>query len=141
MSHDTRSRGKTRDFHRIELQAGRSGRYYRSAAISRHRNCGNGNLKVGQLAIGGTNLTIVPSGLEGSRISKNAGGLIISRAELSGRLADRALVIVNVMPVESFKAGHIPGSVNLPIADIPSKARQVLSDLHQEITVYCAGPT
>lgn len=45
------------------------------------------------------------------------------------------------MPADSFKAGHIPGSVNLPIADIQTKARQMLSDLNQEIVVYCGGPT
>jgi rhodanese-related sulfurtransferase len=73
--------------------------------------------------------------------SKSPDGSIISRAELSGRLEDRALAIVNVMPADSFRAGHIPGSLNLPIADIQSKARQRLSDLNQEIAVYCAGPT
>lgn len=84
---------------------------------------------------------IVQGDLEGSMISKGPGGSIISRAELSERLADRALVIVDVMPADSFRTGHIAGSVNLPIADIQTKARRLLSDLHQEIAVYCAGPT
>ncbi len=65
----------------------------------------------------------------------------ISRDEILVRLQDRALVIVNVMPVDSFKSSHIPGSLNLPIADIQAKARQVLSNLTQEIAIYCAGPT
>jgi len=65
----------------------------------------------------------------------------ISREEILARLQDRALAIVNVMPADSFKAGHIPGSVNLPVADIQTKARQVLSNIHQEIAVYCSGPT
>jgi ArsR family transcriptional regulator len=65
----------------------------------------------------------------------------ISREEILARLRDRALAIVNVMPVESFNAGHIPGSLNLPVADIQTKARQLLSNFHQEIAVYCAGPT
>lgn len=65
----------------------------------------------------------------------------IPREELLARLQDRALAIVNVMPVDSFKAGHIPGSLSLPIADIVTKARQLLSNFHQEIAVYCAGPT
>jgi len=56
-------------------------------------------------------------------------------------LQDRALAIVNVMPPDSFKAGHIPGSINLPVAVIESRARQVLSNLEQEIAIYCAGPT
>jgi ArsR family transcriptional regulator len=65
----------------------------------------------------------------------------ISREEILNRLQDRALVIVNVTPKESFAEGHIPGSINLPVADIESKARQLISNPSQEIAVYCAGPT
>lgn len=67
--------------------------------------------------------------------------LTISRDEILARLHDRALAIVNVLPADSFKAGHIPGSLNLPNADIQTKARQLLSNLNQEIAIYCAGPT
>ena len=65
----------------------------------------------------------------------------IARDELLARLPDRALAIVNVMPPDSFRAGHIPGSINLPVAEIETKARQFLSNLEQEIAIYCAGPT
>ena len=66
---------------------------------------------------------------------------LIPREEILARLHDRALAIVNVMPPDSFKSGHIPGSLNLPIADIGTKARQLLSNFNQEIAIYCAGPT
>jgi len=65
----------------------------------------------------------------------------ISREEILARLQDRALAIVNVMPPDSFKAGHIPGSINLPVANVNTRARQLLSNLEQEIAIYCAGPT
>jgi rhodanese-related sulfurtransferase len=65
----------------------------------------------------------------------------ISREELSARLEDRALVILNVMPKEAYADGHIPGSINLPVAEIEAKARALISNLAQEIAVYCAGPT
>lgn len=65
----------------------------------------------------------------------------ISREEILARLQDRALAIVNVMPPDSFKAGHIPGSINLPVADVETRARHLLSNLEQEIAIYCAGPT
>jgi rhodanese-related sulfurtransferase len=65
----------------------------------------------------------------------------IIREEILARLQDRALALVNVMPADSFKAGHIPGSINLPIADIELKAPRLLSNLAQEIAIYCAGPT
>ena len=66
---------------------------------------------------------------------------VISREELATRLEDRALVILNVMPKETYADGHIPGSINLPVAEIEAKARALISNLAQEIAVYCAGPT
>ncbi len=65
----------------------------------------------------------------------------IIREEILARLQDRALALVNVMPADSFKAGHIPGSINLPITDIELKAPRLLSNMAQEIAIYCAGPT
>ena len=65
----------------------------------------------------------------------------ISREEILARLQDRALVIVNVMPKETFTEGHIPGSLNLPVAEIESRARQLIPNSAQEIAIYCAGPT
>ena len=67
--------------------------------------------------------------------------LTITRLEILARLKDRALVLVNVMPAESFKAGHIPGSINLPVTDIEARAQLRISNLDQEIAIYCAGPT
>ena len=65
---------------------------------------------------------------------------LISHEELLARLEDRALVILNVMPSETFAAGHIPGSIHLPGAEIEAHARRRISNLDQEIAVYCAGP-
>jgi rhodanese-related sulfurtransferase len=55
----------------------------------------------------------------------------ISREEILARLQDRALALVNVMPADTFNAGHIPASINLPIADIEIKAARLLSNLAQ----------
>jgi rhodanese-related sulfurtransferase len=65
----------------------------------------------------------------------------ISREEMLARLEDRALVIVNVMPKETFADGHIPRSINIPVAEIETKVRQLVFNLAQEIAIYCAGPT
>jgi len=65
----------------------------------------------------------------------------ISRDEIMARVQDRALVILDVTPKEAYAEAHIPGSINLPVAEIESKARQLISNLSQEIAVYCAGPT
>lgn len=66
---------------------------------------------------------------------------VISREEILARLQDPALWLVNVMPKETFEAGHLPRSINLPVAEIEKCARQVLPDMAREIAVYCAGPT
>ncbi|MGH7886902.1 MAG: rhodanese-like domain-containing protein [Candidatus Binatia bacterium] len=65
----------------------------------------------------------------------------ISRDELIARLQDHALAIVDVMPRETFADGHIPGSINLPVAEVEARAREMLSNFAQEIAVYCAGPS
>jgi rhodanese-related sulfurtransferase len=68
-------------------------------------------------------------------------GGTISRAEILARLEDRALVILNVMSKETFADRHIPGSINLPIVDVQTRARQLIANFNQEIAVYCAGAT
>ena len=65
----------------------------------------------------------------------------ISRQEIVARADDRSWVLVDVMPASSFKAGHIPGAINLPLDEIEANARRVLSKLSVEIVIYCAGPT
>ncbi len=61
--------------------------------------------------------------------------------EVRERLRDPAFVLVNVLPKEAFMAEHIPGSVSLPLAEVSQRAREVLSDLTQEIGIYCANFT
>jgi rhodanese-related sulfurtransferase len=63
----------------------------------------------------------------------------ISREEILRRLKDPALVLVNVLPRAAFVQQRIPGSVNLPVADIPARAREVLPDPAREIAVYCGN--
>lgn len=65
----------------------------------------------------------------------------ISRGEIVARLHDRTLAVVNVMPKATYDGGHIAGSINLPVAEIAARARQVIPDLAQEIAIYCMGPT
>ena len=65
----------------------------------------------------------------------------ISRDELRARLRDRALMILDVLPKEAYAEAHIPGAISLPVGEIETKARQAISNLTQEIVVYCGGPT
>ena len=65
----------------------------------------------------------------------------IAREEIIARLNDPSLLLVNVMPKEAFDEGHIPRSLNLPLADIETKARQVFPEIGRELVIYCGGPT
>jgi len=52
----------------------------------------------------------------------------ISREELRNRLKSASLTIVDVLPEESYAAGHIPGAINLPLESIVHQARELLPD-------------
>jgi rhodanese-related sulfurtransferase len=65
----------------------------------------------------------------------------ISREEIVARLNDPSFVLVNVMPKETFEAGHIPRSIHLPLAEIQSRARQLFPHTGREVTIYCGGPS
>ncbi|MGH7905446.1 MAG: rhodanese-like domain-containing protein [Candidatus Binataceae bacterium] len=66
---------------------------------------------------------------------------LISRDELLRRLRDPSLTILDVLPLESYKNGHIPGALSLPAADVEARARTILLDLNREMVVYCASDT
>jgi rhodanese-related sulfurtransferase len=66
---------------------------------------------------------------------------MITREEILARLNDPSLLLVNVMPKETFADGHIPRSLNLPLSEIETKARQLFPDIGRELVIYCGGPT
>jgi rhodanese-related sulfurtransferase len=61
----------------------------------------------------------------------------ISRDELLRRLRDPSLTIVDVLPATSYAASHIPGAINIPLEDLPDRARDLLPKFNAEIAVYC----
>jgi len=65
----------------------------------------------------------------------------IAIEEIVARRNDPSLLLVNVMPKEAFEEGHIPRSINLPLAQIETKARQVFPEIGRELIIYCGGPT
>ena len=63
----------------------------------------------------------------------------IEIAELQRRLADgHAVVLVDVRQPEEFAAppGHLPGAVNVPLADLPSRAGE-LAARRQPVVLIC----
>jgi rhodanese-related sulfurtransferase len=67
--------------------------------------------------------------------------VMITREEILARLNDPSLILVNVMPKETFADGHIPRSLNLPLSEVETKARQLFADIGRELVIYCEGPT
>jgi rhodanese-related sulfurtransferase len=65
----------------------------------------------------------------------------ISQEELYRRLGDASLSVVDVLPNEAYNAGHIPGAINLPLAELAARAPEVLPGSAAEIAVYCASFT
>jgi len=65
----------------------------------------------------------------------------ISRQDLIRELRHQRIVLLDVLSPESFASRHIPGAINLPVADIARRAADVLPDRDAPVVVYCGGPT
>lgn len=65
----------------------------------------------------------------------------IGPAEIVARSGDPGFVLVDVLPAVSYAEGHLPGAVSLPLAEIETRAREVLPDLDADVAVYCASET
>jgi Rhodanese-like domain len=63
--------------------------------------------------------------------------LEVSGEELRRRLNDASLTILDVLPAESYAAGHIPHALSLPLQTIARRAPELLPDRSAEIIIYC----
>ena len=41
-------------------------------------------------------------------------------------------------PVEEYRAGHIPGALSMPVADLKARLQDLPKD--REVVAYCRGP-
>lgn len=62
----------------------------------------------------------------------------ISREELISRAKADLVTVIDVRPAEEYASGHVPGAVNLPLAELESYLQHL--DPKQEIVAYCRGP-
>lgn len=66
----------------------------------------------------------------------------INADEVQNKLtANEDVILVNALGADSFRAKHIPGSVNIPAGKVEALAEQILPDKNQEIIVYCSSPS
>jgi rhodanese-related sulfurtransferase len=64
----------------------------------------------------------------------------ISRLELKWKL-DRAepFVLIETLPEEDYRRGHLPGAINVPPARIAEIVPELVPDRATEIVVYCSA--
>jgi rhodanese-related sulfurtransferase/DNA-binding transcriptional ArsR family regulator len=62
----------------------------------------------------------------------------VPRSELLTRVREGLVTVLDVRPPEEFAAGHVPGAVNIPLAELEQRLEELGKD--QEIVAYCRGP-
>ena len=62
----------------------------------------------------------------------------VNRDALLDRVKEHAVTVLDVRPHEEYQAGHIPGSLSIPLEELELRLSQFSMD--QEIVAYCRGP-
>ena len=62
----------------------------------------------------------------------------VNRNDLLKRVIEAAVTVVDVRPVEEYRAGHIPGALSVPLGQLKKLLSKLPRD--QEIVAYCRGP-
>ncbi|MGW1006125.1 ArsR/SmtB family transcription factor [Streptomyces sp. NPDC002520] len=61
----------------------------------------------------------------------------VTHEELCARAAAGEVVVLDVRPVEEYRAGHIPGAVSIPVEELAHRIEELPEET--EIVVYCRG--
>jgi len=62
----------------------------------------------------------------------------ISREELVRRAKDGTVIVLDVRPVEEYRAGHIPGAISVPVDELVARLAEIPRG--REVVAYCRGP-
>jgi rhodanese-related sulfurtransferase/DNA-binding MarR family transcriptional regulator len=65
------------------------------------------------------------------------GAAEVTREELRARVEAGQSVLLDVRPVEEYLAGHIPGAVSIPVAELAERIEELPEEA--EVIVYCRG--
>jgi rhodanese-related sulfurtransferase/DNA-binding transcriptional ArsR family regulator len=62
----------------------------------------------------------------------------VARSELLERVRDGLVTVLDVRPSEEYEAGHLPGALNIPLAELEEHLEEL--DQEHEVIAYCRGP-
>lgn len=62
----------------------------------------------------------------------------VSREDLLKRVREGNVTVLDVRPVEEYRAGHIPGALSVPLEHLKEILAKLPAD--KEIVAYCRGP-
>lgn len=62
----------------------------------------------------------------------------VSREDLIPRLKEGVVTVLDVRAEEEFALGHLPGALNIPLAELERRLGQLPAD--REVIAYCRGP-
>lgn len=62
----------------------------------------------------------------------------VPAGELLERARDGLVTVLDVRPPEEYAAGHLPGAVNIPLAELEKRLKEI--DPAREVVAYCRGP-
>lgn len=64
----------------------------------------------------------------------------ITHEQLRAKIDEKAeFVLLETTSAEEFEAGHLPGAVNLPFADIEGRASDMIPSKRSRVVVYGTG--
>jgi len=62
----------------------------------------------------------------------------VDNDELVRRVRDGEVTVIDVRPREEYVAGHIPGAISVPLADLPKRIGELPK--RRDVVAYCRGP-
>jgi ArsR family transcriptional regulator len=62
----------------------------------------------------------------------------VSRDDLLSRLSGGLVTLLDVRPEDEFVVGHLPGALNIPLAELERRLDELPGD--REVIAYCRGP-
>jgi ArsR family transcriptional regulator len=62
----------------------------------------------------------------------------VSRKDLMARIKSGEVTVLDVRPEDEFASGHIPGALNIPLAQLKRRLAELPKS--REIVAYCRGP-